>query len=81
MSQPLFELLHRCTVKIEVPDGNWGTGFFVAPGWVMTCAHVVKEYAAETIQVTVNGQIGAVNHGIVQMNGCVLKAVDGALHV
>jgi vWA-MoxR associated protein C-terminal domain/Trypsin-like peptidase domain len=40
MSQ-IEDLLRRCTVKITVPDG-WGTGFFVAPGLVLTCAHVMQ---------------------------------------
>jgi HEAT repeat protein len=38
---PLEDLLQQCTVKIRVP-GGWGTGFFVASGWVLTCAHVVR---------------------------------------
>lgn len=43
MSQLLEELLQRCTVKLRVPGQmGWGTGFFVAPGWILTCAHVVK---------------------------------------
>jgi WD40 repeat protein len=47
---PLEELLQKCTVKITVPDG-WGTGFFVAPGLILTCAHVVRK--AANLQVTV----------------------------
>lgn len=43
MPQRLDELLQECTVKITVPDqSGWGTGFFVAPGLILTCAHVVK---------------------------------------
>jgi hypothetical protein len=47
---PLEDLLQQCTVKITVPDG-WGTGFFVAPGLILTCAHVVRKSA--DLQVTV----------------------------
>ncbi|NJO73569.1 MAG: NACHT domain-containing protein [Leptolyngbyaceae cyanobacterium RM1_406_9] len=47
MSQ-LEHLLQQCTVKLTHRQG-WGTGFFVAPGWILTCAHVVQ--AAEPIQV------------------------------
>ncbi|NJO76804.1 MAG: NACHT domain-containing protein [Leptolyngbyaceae cyanobacterium RM1_406_9] len=36
----LEELLQQCTVKIIIP-GGWGTGFFVAPGLILTCARVV----------------------------------------
>src|SRR5262249_45103327 len=32
------------------PDGGSGTGFFVAPGWVLTCAHVVR--SADRVTVT-----------------------------
>ncbi|WP_268838628.1 S1 family peptidase [Streptomyces indiaensis] len=36
--------LRRFVVRICSVDGTGtlGTGFFVAPGWVMTCAHVVR---------------------------------------
>ncbi|MDP8927884.1 MAG: CHAT domain-containing protein [Actinomycetota bacterium] len=33
--------LRRCTVKIDVNHAPKGTGFFVAPGHVVTCAHVL----------------------------------------
>lgn len=43
MLQRLDELLQYCTVKITVPDQvGWGSGFFVAQGLILTCAHVVK---------------------------------------
>jgi hypothetical protein len=38
--EQLLELLRQCTVKMVVPSGH-GTGFFVAQGIVLTCAHVV----------------------------------------
>jgi hypothetical protein len=47
---PLEDLLQQCKVKITVP-GGWGTGFFVAPGLILTCAHVVRK--AADLQVTV----------------------------
>jgi S1-C subfamily serine protease len=37
----LETLLQDCTVKLSIP-GGWATGFFVAPGLILTCAHVVK---------------------------------------
>jgi trypsin-like peptidase len=38
---PLVSLLHQCVVRID-RDGEFsGTGFFVAPREVLTCAHVV----------------------------------------
>ncbi len=42
MVQRLDELLQACTVKITVPGQGWGTGFSVAPGLILTCAHVVN---------------------------------------
>lgn len=54
-----FELLEplvkAATVRVHAPvDGygtpgtgpTWGSGFFIAPGWVLTCAHVVGEGGA-----------------------------------
>lgn len=46
---PLDALVRRSVVRISAPtDGYdahtapiWGSGFFVAPTWVLTCAHVV----------------------------------------
>lgn len=43
MQQQLDELLQRCTVKLKIPgEAGWGSGFCVAPGLILTCAHVVK---------------------------------------
>ncbi|MEO0352162.1 MAG: tetratricopeptide repeat protein, partial [Cyanobacteria bacterium P01_A01_bin.15] len=37
------ELLQQCTVKLSVLEtGKVGTGFFVAPGCILTCRHVVQ---------------------------------------
>lgn len=38
----LTDLLNRCTVKLSVPGKGHGTGFFVAPGLILTCGHVVS---------------------------------------
>ncbi len=51
MSQ-LENLLQQCTVKLSVPgQSGWGTGFFVAPGLILTCAHVVKKANGQPVQV------------------------------
>lgn len=42
MTQSLYDLLHRCIVKIVTPEDE-GTGFFVAPGLILTCDHVVDQ--------------------------------------
>ncbi|MER5768490.1 trypsin-like peptidase domain-containing protein [Streptomyces sp. NPDC001985] len=48
-SDAVIEALARAaTVRLHSarPDepGLWGTGFFVAPGWVLTCAHVLAPH-------------------------------------
>ncbi|GAA1515476.1 trypsin-like peptidase domain-containing protein [Streptomyces albidochromogenes] len=43
------EIVRPSLVRIAAPGGGydphgahyWGSGFFIAPGWVLTCAHVV----------------------------------------
>ena len=40
MAQSLYDLLTTRTVRITSKSGQ-GTGFFVAPGLILTCAHVV----------------------------------------
>ncbi|MYQ46343.1 hypothetical protein GTW40_14985 [Streptomyces sp. SID4985] len=45
MTGKLDALLLRATVRIgpdSAADTLWGSGFFVAPGWVLTCAHVLR---------------------------------------
>ncbi|MEM6254671.1 MAG: tetratricopeptide repeat protein, partial [Cyanobacteria bacterium P01_D01_bin.156] len=38
------ELLQKCTVKLSVLEtGEVGTGFFIAPGFILTCEHVVRD--------------------------------------
>ncbi|MEU9006505.1 trypsin-like peptidase domain-containing protein [Streptomyces sp. NPDC048551] len=51
----LEPLVRAATVRVHAPPGGyenpgdevtgptWGSGFFIAPGWVLTCAHVVGE--------------------------------------
>lgn len=55
----LYERLFDCTVKVEA-NGPQGTGFFVAPDLVLTCAHVVERAQnvgkAASIQVLWKGQ-------------------------
>ncbi len=44
------ELLQQCTVKLSVLEtGQTGTGFFIAPGYILTCRHVVHN--AQTCSV------------------------------
>jgi Trypsin-like peptidase domain len=51
----LEDLLQQCTVKLTI-SGQRGTGFFVAPGSILTCAHVVDGAGESPIQVMWNNQ-------------------------
>jgi hypothetical protein len=60
MEQSLYELLRRCTVRVSTSEKlGHGTGFFVAPGLILTCAHVVKAVQPETssIEMSWNGHL------------------------
>ena len=50
MDDVLYELLFRCTLRISA-GRDLGTGSFVAPGLVLTCAHVVADV------IRANGQV------------------------
>jgi hypothetical protein len=57
--EQLLKLLHRCTVSLSTTDADGqGTGFFVAPGLILTCAHVVDTAWSNHTPVTAywNGQ-------------------------
>jgi tetratricopeptide (TPR) repeat protein len=45
------ELLRLCTVELTTTKGDRGTGFFVAPGRIITCAHVVNKTQANEIKI------------------------------
>ncbi len=51
MSQRIDELLRFSTVKIDTDAGSRGTGFFIGPGIILTCAHVLKEPLGAKIQL------------------------------
>lgn len=51
-SDQLISLLERCTVRLTTPSTS-GTGFFVAPGLILTCAHVVENSQSNQTTVTV----------------------------
>jgi hypothetical protein len=46
----ITKLLQQCTLRVSVGGGH-GTGFFVAPQLILTCAHVVASANPETIHV------------------------------
>lgn len=55
-SEALLALLRRCTVRFS--GASQGTGFFVAPGQILTCAHVVEDMRdkAAPIAIEWNGK-------------------------
>jgi len=60
VKQSLYELLRDCTVRISLQGKTGhGTGFFVAPGLILTCAHVVKDVQSGTSSAEVywHGQL------------------------
>ncbi len=49
----LYELLRQCTVRVSVLKKiRHGTGFFVAPGMILTCAHVVEDAQPNEVEVS-----------------------------
>jgi hypothetical protein len=50
----LEDLLQDCTVRVSVDGEARGSGFFVAPGLVLTCFHVVEE--GKNIEISRRGQ-------------------------
>lgn len=47
----LDQLLEECIVKVVVPGRAVGSGFFVAPGHLLTCAHVVRSAIKDTVEI------------------------------
>ncbi len=69
MGQPpsLREQLRRCTVQLLVPKKSLGTGFFVAPGLILTCAHVVQIAQENNTPIEVSAWDGrAIGPGSIQ---------------
>ena len=51
MEEPQIDKrLQECTVRLKISGGH-GTGFFVAPGLILTCAHVIKASVDKPINV------------------------------
>lgn len=60
MDSALYELFHQCTVRlVDTSSHEQGTGFFVAPGFILTCAHVVKKVVThpQALEVSWKAQI------------------------
>ena len=57
MAQSIYDLVTDCTVRITAGNSQ-GSGFFVAPGLVLTCAHVIEpaQQGGEAIQCAWQGK-------------------------
>ena len=55
MADPLEDLLRACTVRVSGGPVT-GAGFFVAPGKVLTCAHVIGESGPIVVRWERDGQ-------------------------
>jgi tetratricopeptide (TPR) repeat protein len=53
MEETLDRLLDDCTVCIQSPN-IFGTGFFVAPGLILTCDHVIEQTRSDPAQIIIH---------------------------
>jgi len=51
MSEDIYQLFRSCTARLETKNDR-GTGFFVAPGKILTCAHIVHQIPTQGIQIS-----------------------------
>ncbi|WP_223836205.1 trypsin-like peptidase domain-containing protein [Streptomyces venezuelae] len=84
----LEPLVQAATVRVHAPPGGydtprshrtgptWGSGFFIAPGWVLTCAHVVGEGGAA---VRLTGREVGITFSAGNTTGTVTGRVDCVL--
>ena len=57
MQHTLEHLLQQCTVRISRPDGEgYGSGFFVAPGLILTCNQVVAGASNQILTISWEGE-------------------------
>ncbi len=56
-AQSLYDLLNSCIVLVTIPAKKVrGTGFFVAPGKILTCAHVVEPARKNNLSIEISWQ-------------------------
>jgi hypothetical protein len=63
------DLLPACTVRVEIEQQHAGSGFFAAPGCVVTCEHVLSTLRVTSGDVTPDVRVFA-------MNGSEYRMVD-----
>ncbi|MCS7218251.1 MAG: S1C family serine protease [Thermus sp.] len=57
--QEVYAKAHPAVLRIEGPEGGRGTGFFYAPGLVLTAYHVVAEGGPFTLFLADRSRVGA----------------------
>jgi S1-C subfamily serine protease len=78
----LTNLLSRCTVRVSVKSGS-GSGFFVAPGRLLTCAHVVQAAVRAALPVQIQYESGSAEAEIltfVPKHDLALLSIDDQAH-
>lgn len=63
MIRELCNLLDSCVVRINILDKLVGTGFFIAKGYVLTCAHVIEAFNEDPSNINIywgNQKISAI---------------------
>jgi len=51
-SYTIYDHLHQCTMRLSgTEEDGHGTGFFVAPGLILTCEHVVRDAYRKRLSV------------------------------
>ena len=68
MGPGLYELLRECTARVSIQGmGGYGTGFFVARGLLLTCAHVVQQAQANEKRIGVYWQGSSFEASLMQV--------------
>lgn len=56
VTDPSYDIVARCSAKVIVPRHSSGSGFWVAPDKLVTCAHVVTRVSAEGVIILYAGR-------------------------
>ncbi|OIJ63594.1 trypsin-like peptidase domain-containing protein [Streptomyces mangrovisoli] len=77
----LYGLAQAATVRIMPPDDHgpqgWGSGFCVAPGWVLTCAHVLIRRDADGVRRWMGDRVRIGFQGGKRWSGRAVYALPG----
>lgn len=78
----LIDLLQSCTVKLSVPgQTGWGTGSFISPGLILTCAYVVDKANSGSVNVLWQGQSYTAEISIMEAGGIAVLRLQPQLSI